>query len=150
MDLRLSAPLRRRGLVHHCSKNRLRLSDYGSHRTITSGDFRGFQRQFHRFRGRQVEMLRGEPTGSESIETPHYPLAAVKPQHRFPRDQSASITCLSLSRTVSATPASSGLLTACIEAAGSTAATSTPPSSVAWTTTLQGNIVPILSSASSA
>ena len=66
------------------------------------------------------------------------------------RRQSLSMTSLSLSRTASAMRANSGLSTACIDAAGSTAATSTPPSSVAWTMTLQGSMVPILSSAWSA
>ncbi len=63
--------------------------------------------------------------------------------------QSRSITVCNFSRTSRATGSKSSFSTALMEAMGSTAATSTPPSTCC-TMTLQGSMAPILSSAESA
>ena len=65
---------------------------------------------------------------------------------RRARRYKPSTTLLSLACTSFATSARPGLPIACMEATGSTAETSTPPSACCCTMTLQGSIVPILSS----
>src|SRR3990172_346244 len=73
----------------------------------------------------------------------------VKTGHRS-SPYSLAMTDLSLSLAWPAISASFGLLTACMEATGSTAATSTPTPAISCTMTLQGSMMPILSSASRA
>ena len=77
------------------------------------------------------EFLRGEPAWRAAWERPVYRL---------------SITLLSLAWTSNATSPRAGFSTACIDAIGSTAATSTLPGAISCTMTLQGSIVPIKSS----